>query len=58
MARIKGKNTKKCVRKQSNTFKNHKHFLVATQLETKINQLQKIVDDFDLRGNHKEFTEN
>ena len=40
-------------------FKDYKHFLEATQLENKTNQLEKNkLDTESLRGNHKEFIKN
>ena len=42
----KAKGRKKCFLKQNLKFENHKHFLEATHLENKINQLDK--DKFDV----------
>ena len=55
----KSKGTKKCVIKRKLTFENYKNCLEATQLDTKINHLEKIeisVDSF--KKVHKEFLRN
>ena len=51
----KAKGTKKCVIKQKLKFEHYKHCLEATQLENKINQLEKEVDMDSLRENREEF---
>ena len=55
----RAKGTKKCVVKTKLKFEDYKHCLEATQLENKINHLEKNtlnVDNF--RKNHKEFIKN
>ena len=57
--KIKKQKTQKIVIKQKLKFEDYKHCLEATQLENKINQLEKIkVDVNSLRENHKEFKKN
>ena len=52
----KAKGTKKCVIKRKLKFEDYKHCLERTQLENKINHLQKRNLNVDnLRENHKEF---
>ena len=52
----KAKGTKKCVIKRKLKFEDYKHCLEPTQLENKINHLQKRNLNVDnLRENHKEF---
>ena len=55
----KTKGTKMCIIKRKHKFEYYKHFLEATQLESKINQLEKNKVDMDiLRENRKEFIKN
>ena len=52
----KPKGTKKCVIKQKRKFENYKNCLEASQLENKINYLEKNKIDLDsIKINHKEF---
>ena len=52
----KAKGTKKCVIKRKLRFEDYKNCLEATQLENKINQLEKNKIHVDSLGaNHKEF---
>ena len=52
----KAKSTKKCVIKRKTTFENYKNCLEATQLESKINHLEKNKIDVDrIKENLKEF---
>ena len=44
----KGKSTKKCVIKRKLNFENYKNCLKATQLENKINHLEKNKIDIDI----------
>ena len=44
----KGKSTKKCVIKRKLNFENYKNCLRATQLENKINHLEKNKIDIDI----------
>ena len=54
----KAKGKKKSVTKKTLKFQDYKHCLEATQLENKINHLEKNKLDLDsLRENHKEFIE-
>ena len=53
----KAKDTKMCVIKRKPKFEDYKHCLEATQLENKINHLEKNKTDIDnLKESHKEFT--
>ena len=55
----KSKGTKRCVLKRKLKFENYKNCLEATQLEYKINYLEKSNIDVDsIRENHKEFIKN
>ena len=55
----KVKGTKECVVKRKLKFCNYKKCLEATQLENKINHLEKNKDDIDhIKENHKEFIKN
>ena len=55
----KAKVTKKCVIKRKIKFENYKNCLEATQLEKKINHLEKIKIDIDsLKKDYKEFIRN
>ena len=55
----KAKGTKKCIIKRKLKFENYKSCLEATQLENKINHLEKNKIDTDsIKGNHKEFIKN
>ena len=55
----KAKVSKKCVIKRKLKFENYKNCLKATQLENKINHLQKSKTDVDcIKENHKEFMKN
>ena len=55
----KAKGTKKCVIKRKLKLENHKNCLEATQLENKINHVEKIKIDIDsIKKNHKEFIKN
>ena len=50
------KGTKKCVIKETFKFEDYEHCLEATQLENKINELEKTAVNGDsLKENHKEF---
>ena len=52
----KAKNTKECVIKRKLIFENYKNCLEATQLENKINHLEKNKTDIDqIKENHKQF---
>ena len=52
----KAKDTKMCVIKRKPKFEDYKHCLEATQLENKINHLEKNKTDIDnLKESHKEF---
>ena len=52
----KAKSTKKCVVKRKLKFESYKNCLQATQLNNKINHLEKIKIDIDsLKKDHKEF---
>ena len=54
---LRTKVTKKCVIKRKLKFEIYKNFLEATQLENKINYLDKSKIDIDsIKENHKEFT--
>ena len=51
----KANGMKKCVIKQKFKFEDYKHCLEATQLENKLNQLEKNkLDKYSLRENHKD----
>ena len=54
----KTKGTKKCRIKRKLKFEDYKHSLEETQLENKINQLEKKVGVDSLRKNHKECIKN
>ena len=55
----KTKGTKKCVIKRKFIFEDYKNCLKATQLENKINHLEKMKFDVDsLKKDHKEFIKN
>ena len=55
----KAKGTKKCVTKRKLKFENYKNCLEATQLENKINYLEKNkIDKESIKENHKEFIKN
>ena len=52
----KAKGKKKCVIKRKLKFENYKNCLEATQLENKINHLEKNYSDIDsIKENHKKF---
>ena len=52
----KNQKHKKCVVKRKLKFEEYKHYLEATQLENKINHLEKNTLNIDnLQENHKEF---
>ena len=52
----KNQKHKKCVVKRKLKFEEYKHYLEATQLEIKINHLEKNTLNIDnLQENHKEF---
>ena len=48
VVKIKKQKTKACVIKRKLKFENYKNFLEATQLENKINHLEKIKSDIDI----------
>ena len=55
----KAKGTKKCIIKKKLKFKNYKNCLEATQLDNKINSLEKIEINVDsLKKDHKELIKN
>ena len=55
----KAKGTKKCVLKRKLDFENYKNRLEATQLENKINHLEKNrIDTDSIKENYKEFIKN
>ena len=56
VVKIKKKRHKICVIKRKLKFENHKNCLEATQLENKMNYLEKNKTDIDgIKENHKEF---
>ena len=55
----KAKGTKKCVMKRKRKTENYKNCLEATQVENKINHLEKNKIDIDsIKESHKEFIKN
>ena len=55
----KAKGTKKCVIKRKLKFQDYKNYLAATQIEKKINHLEKNKLDIDsLKEDQKEFVKN
>ena len=54
----KAKGAKKCAIKRKIKFENCKNFLEATQLENKINYIEKKTDIDSIKENHKEFIKN
>ena len=54
----KAKGTKMCVIKRELKFQNYKSCLKATQLENKIEDLEKKIDTNNIKENHKEFIKN
>ena len=51
----KAKGTKKCVRKRKLKFENYKICLEATQLDNKMNYLEKKINIDSLKKDHKKF---
>ena len=55
----KAKDTGKCVIKRKLKFENYKSCLEATQLDNKMNHLEKSkIDIYSIKENHKEFIKN
>ena len=54
----KAKDTKNCVIKIKFKFENYKNCLEATQLESKINYIEKKIDIDSIKENHEEFIRN